>query len=47
MWTDPWNILIAHRRMNVENGTEALQLLFWEYVTGIFVAVRFEVSALP
>ena len=32
--------------MNVENKTEAVQLLSWEYVNGIFVAVRFEVSAL-
>jgi len=32
--------------MNVENKSEALQLLFWEYVNGIFVPLRFEVSAL-
>ncbi len=42
MWTDPSNILIAHRQKNVETGTEAEQFPEKEYINGFFVAVHLQ-----
>jgi hypothetical protein len=38
MWTNPRNIQIAHRHMNVEIGVVA-QFLFWEDINSIFGTV--------
>jgi hypothetical protein len=39
MWTNPGNIKIAHRYMNVEIDIEAAQFPEKEYINGTFLAV--------
>jgi hypothetical protein len=40
MCTDPWNIEMAHRHLNVEILTEAVQFPEKEYISGIFLGVH-------
>jgi hypothetical protein len=45
IWTNPGNICIARRHINVEIGTEAVQFPEKEYINGIFFAVLLTVFA--
>jgi hypothetical protein len=45
MWTDPGNIKIAQKHMNVEIWNEAAQFPEKEYINGIFVAEWYEIHS--
>jgi hypothetical protein len=44
LWSDPGNIYIAHRHMNVEIGAETAQFQEKEYINGIALQCSCDVS---